>query len=305
LKQVEIFQVDAFTDRPFGGNPAGVVPRAEGLTAAEMQLIAREIKASETAFVLPPSDDRADVQVRFFTPTREVALCGHATIATFHLLAELGRLELKPGLNLFRQETNAGVLPVEVHVEEAAGRPRIMMHQVLPKIVATIDNEESVADLLGTEALNIKDAPGKVQIVSTGLPDLIVPVRDRESLYGLRPDFEELAAYCRRHQVVSVHAFCFAPEEDEFTVYCRDFAPAAGIPEEAATGTANGALGAYLVLNRLIPVDGDAVHIVAGQGHNLQRPSSIAVEIQLDGETITAVKVGGTAVTVLRGELSF
>jgi len=304
LKTVDIFQVDAFTDKPFCGNPAGVVPDANSLTEHEMQLIAREMNLSETAFVLEPTAPEADFRVRFFTPTDEVDLCGHATIATFHLLAEFDKFDLAPGINVFKQETAAGILPVEVHTDRMGNVTRVMMHQVLPQIISTIDNEESIADMLGTESLNIQDAPGDVQIVSTGLPDLIVPIYDRESLDDLEPDMEDLRSWCRRHDVIGVHAFCFAPCDDDtsITVYCRDFAPVVGIPEESATGTANGALGAYLVLNELVPIETPTTYIFAAQGHKLDRPSVIWVEVETDGKAISAVKVGGTAVTVFRGE---
>ena len=284
-----IYQVDAFADAAFGGNPAGVVPDARGLDVPTMQRIAREMALSETAFILPPEGD-GDYRVRFFTPTDEVDLCGHATVAAFHLLAELG--ELEPPVRL-RQETGAGLL--EVHT---ATDGKVMMAQRLPTIEPCPQVRE-LAALLGTDAIS-----GEVQIVSTGLPDIIIPMRDRESLWALRPRLSELGDFCREHGVISVHAFSFDTVEEESTVHCRDFSPAVGVNEESATGTASGATAAYLAHHRLVPWSPRMV-MQLEQGHILGRPSLIEAVITTAGDEITGVEVGGCAYTVLKGTLHF
>ncbi|MDQ7794922.1 MAG: PhzF family phenazine biosynthesis protein [bacterium] len=304
MRSYAIYQLDAFTATPFGGNPAGVVPDARGLTEEAMRLIAREMNVSETAFVFP--SPRADFRVRFFTPAREVDLCGHATIATFWLLAVCGRLPA--GRTRFTQETGAGILPVEV-----SGRPghpqRVMMAQAPPQVLGEVDPAE-VAPLLGADPAGLARTGLPLQVVSTGLPDLLVPLPSLAALHSLRPDHARLAAWCRARDIVSVHAFCFETVDPAALVHTRDFAPAAGIPEEAATGTANGALGAYLALNRAVAVppaspDGTAVlSFLAEQGHILGRESRIEVEVDMHLSRVEGVRVGGQAVEVLRGTVT-
>ena len=331
--QVEIYQVDAFTDVLFGGNPAGVVPRAEGLSADLMQKIAREMNLSETAFVVdlrkadfeetrgrgnqesgvaqpggPEGSICPDFEVRFFTPQSEVDLCGHATIGTFWLLAELGLItRTSPVLDeetRVYQQTGAGVLPVDLLLGCEGTPSRVMMTQNLPEVAFQLGRPE-IAELE-----RILGAPGgavtglenaRPQAVSTGLLDLIVPVSSREALLSMRPDMAPLARFCQGKQIISVHCFSMDTMDSASTVHCRDFAPAVGIPEEAATGTASGATGAYLVLNRLVDTKEPMTRIICEQGHIMKRPSTIYVEIGVKSGDIVSVRVGGSAVTVMKG----
>lgn len=336
MKDIDIFQVDAFTDRVFGGNPAGVVPDATGLTEAQMQSIAREMNLSETAFVLPASEaGRArkpapDLRVRFFTPTDEVDLCGHATIGTFFFLAAEGRLPngrpvprladsagVGAAVEMVVQETKAGDLPVYIYRHGPAVE-RVMMGQASPRILTEYGPARlaEVAGLLGADpadltAVSPTGREARAQVVTTGLPDLILPVRDLERLRALRPNLMALSDWCLARRIISVHAFCFGGVESGATVHGRDFAPSVGVPEESATGTANGALGAYLVLNRLIPLSATTM-IRAEQGYILRRPSGILVEIDVDPDSlggsgrpeVREVRVGGRARTVLRGRMA-
>jgi len=335
MKEIDIFQVDAFTDEVFGGNPAGVVPDATGLTETQMRNIAREMNLSETAFVLPVDEaargrePAPDLRVRFFTPTDEVDLCGHATIGTFFFMAEEGRLppgrpveRLRPSaggvsVEMVVQETRAGDLPVYVYRHGPAVE-RVMMAQASPHILEEYGRTRlaEVAALLGADpadlgAVSPTGREARPQVVTTGLPDLILPVRDLERLRALRPNQAALADWCRARGIISVHAFSFGGVEAGATVHARDFAPSVGIPEESATGTANGALGAYLVLNRLIPLSATTM-IRAEQGHILRRPSRIWVEIDVDPASLEGsgrpqvreVRVGGRARTVLRGKMT-
>jgi trans-2,3-dihydro-3-hydroxyanthranilate isomerase len=342
---MKFYQVDAFTDTPFGGNPAGVVPllpQPDGSPSLDelpediMQKIAREINCSETAFIMKSDDPLADVKVRFFTPTEEVDLCGHATIASFWLLAEKGYIQLKDGITITTQKTKCGVLPVAIY-SQGGLLEKVMMVQTEPELTQSDLDVKALAKVLGTspEALSIPGKPRiKPEIVSTGLPDLIVPVKDRKSLNDIQPDMAALARYCRDLGVISVHAFTFDTVNPESTVHCRDFAPSVGIPEESATGTASGALGAYLVSYAFVPIKKEKVTIVCEQGYAMNRPSTINVEIDIieeksphdEGMNIVSgpppcphvedmghevhhyrlgkVKVGGKAVTVVEGEIN-
>lgn len=318
-RQVEIFQVDAFTDKPFCGNPAGVVIDASSLSESEMQLIAREMNLSETAFVKDlrrHTNAEADFEVRFFTPKCEVDLCGHATIGTFWLLAELGAIYQQGESSKVLQKTRAGILPVIVNWKKnSSGPENIIMEQSIPKILGSPSSQE-VEELAGIlhaplSYLRTNWAPGP-QVVSTGLPDLILPVADPLALSSIEPNMQALSEFCKRLGVISVH--CVAPlsplgdSDGSPRFRCRDFAPAVGIPEEPATGTASGATGAYLVLNEIVK-DGSCagertVRIELEQGLELGRPSNILVEISLVDSGISSIKVGGKAVTVMKGNIT-
>lgn len=312
MKTVDIYQVDAFTDVAFGGNPAGVVPDATGLSEETMQKIAREMALSETAFI---TDTRgkgpADFDVRFFTPVAEVDLCGHATIGAFWLLAELGVIREgckgDGGEVRVHQLTKAGRLPVDILFGCEGAPSRVMMTQNLPEVVGRPSREElhELERILGApEGCITGFEQATPQVVSTGLPDLIVPVTSREALLSMRPNMAAVADFCVRRGIISVHCFSLEPLDPASTVHCRDFSPAVGVPEESATGTASGATGAYLVLNRLIEVKEPVTKIMCEQGHVLKRPSLIHVEVASQSGEITSVRVGGSAVTVIRGSIS-
>lgn len=297
-----ILQIDAFTDAPFGGNPAGVVPEAEGLSDEQMQLIAREMNVSETAFVEAGADGN-HFSVRFFTPTHEVDLCGHATIAAFWHLAAEGRIA--PQLEPVRvyQETAAGRLPVDMYFR-GEDPDLVMMSQVTPRLLSDPGWEEELEAVLGFERDGrFADLP-RPQVVSTGLADLIVPFPDRDVLWALSPDHGALAQYCRERNIISVHCFTRDTITEDALVHCRDFSPAVGVPEEAATGTASGATAAYLGFNGMLKIpDGSTARLSLEQGHILDRPSTIYAEVDFKNGRPTDVRVGGQARVIIDGRL--
>jgi trans-2,3-dihydro-3-hydroxyanthranilate isomerase len=312
MKTVDIYQVDAFADVVFGGNPAGVVPDATGLSEETMQKIAREMALSETAFIIDTrGKGPADFEVRFFTPVAEVDLCGHATIGAFWLLAEMGFIDGKhndaEGETRVHQLTKAGLLPVDILFGCEGTPSRVMMTQNLPVVVGQPSGEElhELECILGAPQRCItgfeRSSP---QVVSTGLPDLIVPVTSREALLSMRPNMAAVADFCASRGIISLHCFSLETLDPESTVHCRDFSPAVGVPEESATGTASGATGSYLVLNRLIEVKEPVTKIICEQGHILKRPSLIHVEVASRASEITSVRVGGSAVTVIKGSIA-
>jgi PhzF family phenazine biosynthesis protein len=282
-KTTQIFTVNAFSNSPTGGNPAGVVLGAELLSDADMQQLAKELGHSETAFVLPC--ETANVQVRFFTPLAEVDLCGHATVATFFLLAEIRKL--KPGR--YTQLTRAGLLSVEV---QKSGF--IYMTQTRPLFGDFVESSV-IADSLGI-GLDLMHPVLRPQIVSTGLPDIIVPLRRLETLQKLRPDFEKISRLSSDLKVTGYHVFSM---ETLFgsTAHCRNFAPLYGINEESATGTANGALTCYLFNHHMLTAE-EALDVRFEQGYCIGRPSQILVSVETSGKHIIRVKVGGTACRV-------
>lgn len=188
MQHYPIYQVDSFTRRAFSGNPAGVVPDARGLSSTAMQSIAREMNKSESAFVFPGENAGADVHLRFFTPTAEVPICGHATIAAHYVLAHEGA-----PLGLRVQHTAAGRLAVES--EKVDGGIRIWMHQQPGIFSPPIEGNtlDELVAALGLAAVDL-DAGSPVQIVSTGHSKVVIPVRSREKIASLMPNMSELVA---------------------------------------------------------------------------------------------------------------
>lgn len=301
MNKLKVYQVDAFTRQSFGGNPAGVVTEVSKISEEEMQKIAREMNCSETAFVLPATNSKADFKVRFFTPSEEVDLCGHATIATFHVLYEEGKINLDCKEKLVFQETKAGVLPVYLIASNDGKLDRVIMGQTMPKIIKISDEISQVAELLGLEVADLELNNLPLQIVSTGLPDMMVPVKNLDTLKKASPDFTRLRKYQKEKGFISIHAFTFETENPDSYIHTRDFAPSVDINEESATGTANGALAAYLVENKAVSLEEEKVVMKIEQGYIMDRPSEIVAEILHDNGEIREVRVGGSAVIVMKG----
>ena len=296
METIRIKQVDAFTDMPFGGNPAGVVTEANSLNEDQMQLIAREMNLSETAFVTP--SDRADFKVRFFTPSSEIDLCGHATIGSFYALHEEGRLD--SGRSVFTQETKAGVLEVERSF--ADGRPVFMMTQAKPRFEDIGASRGEIAGLLRiNESELIEAAPLKV---STGIWWFVVGLKRLETIQNLKPDFTAMSDFSERHGLVGMIPFCFQTLDPEATLHMRAFAPFAGINEDPVCGTCNGCTGAYIAHHRLIEFEKET-DLVSEAGYEVHRPGKVFVSLLREGSEVSRVKVGGSAVTILEGQMRF
>ncbi len=297
MRTVNIKQVDAFTNKAFSGNPAGVVINADALNENDMLSIAREMNLSETAFVLKPSEDGADYKVRFFSPVKEVDLCGHATIAAVHVLAEEGKFFLREPVTTISFETKVGVLPVEIHFSDGAIK-RIMMSQPKPSYAAFEGKINEVSTILGIEEPEID---GDLEIVSTGLPSLVVPIKKLNALKKVEPNFNELKRFCKKIGA-SILVFTFETISPLAMVHIRFFAPTLGVFEDPVTGTANGALGAYLIKNNLLHGN-SPITILAEQGYSLNRPGEVTIELYFSNSRVDMVKVGGKSVTVMEGDL--
>lgn len=292
-----IYQVDAFSDIPFGGNPAGVVPNAEGLNDNQMLKIAKDMNLSETAFIFPLEHNEADYEVKFFTPTQEVDLCGHATIASFFLLASKGMITETNNIKIIKQKTKAGILEVELYFRDSKIYS-VMMTQAKPKFIFDVENLSKLAEIMGINArdIGIEGHSLTPQAVSTGLADIILPVKSLSALKAINPNYAKLTEYSNDLNIIGVHAFTLETQEQSSTVACRNFAPAAGIDEESATGTSNGALGAYLIKNNVLKFQ-DNMTIICEQGYYMNRPSKILVKLEGSKDDLI-VKVGGKSIIV-------
>lgn len=276
MRLVDAYKVDAFTTTPFTGNTAGVVPDAKGLTDREMQLIAREMNVSETAFLLPPTLESADMRLRYFTPASEIKLCGHATIATFHLLQEQGRLAA-PRLKL---QTNVGVVDIEARDGEVwmASDPVTTRPSPVPAA--------RVAQLLGTD--RVADP-----LLVKGM--LFATVPSLKAMAALQPDMAAIA----REAPDGLAVISFETSAPDVLTRMRFFIPSLGIPEDPVTGSAHMALAGYLL--RLGRIASPAT-FVGEQGSEMGKPGRVRVEVGGDAAD-PRVRIAGRAVTVLEGKL--
>lgn len=296
-----LFHIDAFTRTPLRGNPAGVVLEADDLTDSQMQDIARELKHSETAFVLRPLRDDHDYHVRFFTPTVEVPVCGHATIAAHYALACSAAAE---GVSVERsvvQKTGAGLQRIRtVRDPLCAGADwRIEIEQGAPQFGDPLgfDWRQRVSRALGVDGLA---AERPLQVVSTGHSKVMVPLPDGFALERLQPDMDALAALSR--EIGSNGWFPFVLKGSGATEG-RMFAPAIGIPEDPVTGNANGPLGAYLVRHKLMQHDSMELVFDGHQGRAMRRDGLVRVRVAVEGGAPVGVTISGEAVILFSAPL--
>ena len=278
-EMVTVYHVNAFTKNGNGGNPAGVCLDTAGLSEQQMQAIATQVGFSETAFVLPSM--KAHYRLRFFTPANEVNLCGHATIAAFHLLALQGAI--KPGT--YKQETMDGVLDVTVKYGSL-----IYMKQN-PVFVGTV-SKETILDALN---ISLDKLVGRlpIEIISTGEPTMIVPVVSLDALLGLNPDFNAIKQLQLRADKSLIYAFTTQTRNSSSTAHGRMFAPVDGINEESATGVASGAAACYLHRHQLIK---KYDRLLFEQGYSLGRPSEILGSLNVQLGEVKSVLIGGRSV---------
>lgn len=284
------FTLDVFTTTRFQGNPLAVITDGDGLSNDQMLAIAREMNLSETVFVQKPTDDRALARLRIFTTKEELKLAGHPVIGTWFLLAELGVVPAQEGGVHVLQQTGAGVLPVEIRFKD--GRPlRVTMTQKEAAFKPSKIQKKKLATALG---LTPKDLDPKLEpeFVSTGIFNLMVPLRNRAALAKIQMNMVELARLFGKQGAL---AYCFALGGSHIA-FARGMMPWE-LYEDAGTGSAAGSLGAYLVKRGLLG-PGHTLHVA--QGVEMGRPSQIEVEVSQNGRKLTP-RVSGAAVKVFEG----
>jgi len=306
---IRIFQVDAFTSQRFTGNPAGVVLDADGLADADMQAIARELNNGDTAFVLQPDAADHDLRVRFFTPRREAAFVGHATLALHAVLAELGA-GARP-----RQKQSAGI----VHVDTLQGShpPRIAIHQAPPPLLGP---PEAAALAAVLEALSLSPADLDPRcppwVAGSNSTRLLLGIRDGKTLARLQPDLARLTQLSAQHGVPGYFVFSLQPSVPAVYTEARMFCPALGFAEDPVSGNAHALLGHYLLQRQLLggaatetergaqavapgTAAADAViHFTGAQGHHLGRPGRVTTALSLQAGVLQSVSIIGEAVIV-------
>ncbi len=297
-------QYDVFTREPLTGNQLAVFVDARGLAGDRMQALAREMNFSESTFILPSETAGTDVRMRIFTPATEMPMAGHPTIGSAFALAHTGLIQ--PGLPRFVFGLDVGPTPVDLEWEGERLR-FAWMTQLNPTfgpelLGPPLDARAAAAAAIGLGAPDLTpELP--VQQVSCGVPYLIVPLRSREAVDQATSDASALRRLAVSFGIdLPIFLFAMSPPGSPGTVYSRMFAPALGVTEDPATGSASGPLGCYLVRHRLVSGDA-ALRIISVQGVAMGRPSRIHVSIASRSDEIVEVKVGGQAVLVGRGEL--
>ena len=300
-RRYRFVQVDVFTNRPFGGNQLAVFTDAQGLTGDEMQTLTREMNFSECSFVLPSEIDGASKRLRIFSPRREMAMAGHPTIGTTWVL--MGQQELSSTRSIIEETLQIGTQLIKVSIEKHDGNPPfIWMAQRQPEFGKIRSDPELVAGALDIELEDI-DLRWPMQIVSTGVRVLIVPIRSLEAIGRCRSDASRLASLFGHGDGVEELMFTNETTSSEAQVHAGMFPPHVSGPlEDAATGATAGPLGAYLVKHGILR-HMPRIQFVEEQGIEMGRPSQIHVEICSDGDTIRTVRVGGEAVIVGQGEI--
>ncbi|MCP4540216.1 MAG: PhzF family phenazine biosynthesis protein [Chloroflexi bacterium] len=307
MRKYRFVQVDVFTDTPFGGNPLAVFPEAEGLTTKEMQQLALEMNLSETTFVLPAQTPEADFTVRIFTPAAELTFAGHPVVGTHWVLAHLGRVELDKPVTRVHFEMGVGVLPADLYATNDQVE-RVVMTQGRPTFHTVLEDISELATGLSISPDAITDTGLPVQIVSTGVPQMMVPIHSLAEVQAMdtsKLNTAVLNRVCREIGTECVMVFALETERPDATVHVRMFAPLLGVPEDPATGSANGALGAYLVHHQAVKVTTPTTCILSEQGAEMNRPSTLHVEVDSKDKVITAVRVGGQVVLVVEGVVRF
>jgi trans-2,3-dihydro-3-hydroxyanthranilate isomerase len=285
-KKVNIFQIDAFTDKPFQGNPAGVT-FADGLTPEEMQLIAKEMNLAETAFL--GKSDRADYHLRWFTPAVEVELCGHATIASLHFLNE-NKL-LKEGQEI-TFDTRSGILKCRFEMG------KYFMQIPIYSIKEFNEGKEEILNSLGIEK---KDIDEKVPFLLAENADLYINIKSLKTLHELKPNYKELNKLNSKGKEC-VAVYTLETVDKESFAHSRFFAPYYGIDEDPVTGSMNGPLIQVLIKAGFIKDEGKELNFTFEQGDVLGRRGRVGVRYSSAKKELY---ISGNAVTMLKGEMTF
>ena len=301
VRSYRFLQLDVFTDRLFGGNQLAVFLDGRGLSTETMQAIAKEMNFSETTFVLPAEQPGTDVRMRIFTPGEELPMAGHPTIGTTFALARTGALE--PGRASFVFGVGLGPTPVTL-TWTGPDLSFAWMTQQLPVFSEALANRAGAATALGVPDSAVGGTGLPVQVVSCGVPFVFVPLTTRSAVDNAMINREALNTLLHQAGVEANGVFLFSTERgpDKATVYSRMFAPALGVNEDPATGSASGPLGCYLVRHKVVPA-AKAGAMLSLQGVKMGRPSHVHISIGVEGTEIRSVRVGGESVLAGEGTL--
>jgi PhzF family phenazine biosynthesis protein len=281
--KIEAHIINAFVDRKAGGNPAGVVLDADDLSPEQKLVIAAKIGLSETAFV--SSSNVADFKLEFFTPTKQIAHCGHATIATFVYLREIGRVT----------ESRTSKETIDGNRAIFFDRGMAFMEQVSPKYTKVKNEEEEILSSLALSSSDLMTGFSPV-VVSTGNAFLIVPLKNENAVELVKPDFEAITKLSEKYDLIGYYVFSGEVKDQGRDAGTRMFAPRYGIKEESATGMAAGPLACYL--NDIIGIEKKLILIEQGHFMSTPSPSVITVKLYKSEGIIEKIMAGGDAMVM-------
>jgi len=297
MEMIKVYHYDAFATEPGMGNPAGIVLEGDVLTEQQMQAVAKAVGFNESAF--PVSSEKADLRIRFFSPGKEMELCGHATVATLYAMKTRGLLGEKEELTI---ETKAGILPVWIR-EDADGRTWITMRQAEPQFQPFEGDREKLAQVIG---LSAEDLDGALPVLygSTGTWTLIVPVTGLEACKRMKPDNQSFPQVMTQMPGASIHPMCLEVNDPTVQMHGRHFSsPTSGTVEDPVTGTASGVMGAYYA--RYIRKEwADDQEYLVEQGQEIGRDGRVKIRVY-GREDRPAVEMSGTAVFVKEFEVEY
>jgi len=297
MEKIKVYHYDAFATEPGMGNPAGIVLGGDKLTEQQMQAVAKAVGFNESAF--PVSSEKADLRIRFFSPGKEMELCGHATVATLYAMKTRGLLGDKEELTV---ETKAGILPVWIR-EDADGRTWITMRQAEPQFQPFEGDREKLAPVIGLSAEDL-DSALPVLYGSTGTWTLIVPVTGLEACKRMKPDNQKFPQVLRQMPGASIHPMCLEVNDPMVQMHGRHFSsPTAGTVEDPVTGTASGVMGAYYA--RYIRKEwADDQEYLVEQGQEIGRDGRVKIRVYGQQDR-PVVEMSGTAVFVKVFEVEY
>lgn len=302
MRKVHFIQADVFSDSPFGGNPVVVVPDARGMTADEMQALVRGMSFAETAFVVPPSLPGAAFALRCFTPTTEVAYSGHQLLGATFVMAGRGPLPLADDRSQVLVQIGDDVVPVTLGHGPDGRILRVAALDQPAQFVRVVDDFSTTAAALSTDPLEILHTGLPLQVVQTGLSCLIVPMRSLRAVRAVLPMRQALDAALQDVGAVCALVFTTETLAARNDVHVRVFAPPLGIDEDPATGSANGALAAYLWRHGV--KSAPHARLRCEQGSEIGRPSVVEIEVDAVAQPI-AILVGGRVARSVEGSVFF
>jgi PhzF family phenazine biosynthesis protein len=293
MRSIKVEHYEAFSTVPSKGNPAGIVLDGEGLTDSDRQKIAKEVGFNETAFPLP--SERADVNIRFFTPGHEINLCGHATMATIYALKTKGLLPDRDEITI---ETKAGILPIRLSMDVDRSM-MITMKQAAPQLRAFSGSRSELAASL---ALEEKDLHEELPVVygSTGTWTLLIPIKKLDAFKRMQPNNQHFPDILQEMPRASVHPFCLETYDQEADMHARHFSsPYSGTVEDPVTGTASGVMGAYY--HKYIE-SSPSLQLIVEQGHEIGKDGRIAVTVTEQTDDVM-IEISGNAVLIREFEV--
>ena len=297
-RSIQIHQIDAFTRTPFTGNPAGVVLNADGLDDVQMLAIARELNNADTAFIFTADGADHDLRARFFTPRTEAGFVGHATVAAHYVLSRR-----RGATERLRQKSKAGI--VDIEIRGTGDERQIAIRQKTPPLGRDLNDRERLA-VLDALALATDDLDDRcpLRIVGAGSKRLMVGVQGPEQLKQLKPDPARLNTLSAQLGAAGYFVFTLAPQKEGCLTESRMFCPALGIAEDPVSGNAHGLLGVYLAGLGLLAQTGERTTFCGSQGHYVQRPGRVTVELETRDGGIDGVWIIGQAVSIFETEIS-